>query len=204
MKNLVLLIILFAPFCLSAQKDIAKIVAENNEFRKTMNSEYADSVTSPLTEKDLKIFKQLPFFEIDSTFYIVAEFVKAKKSKPFKMKTTTDREPVYSVYGVASFILKGKKYKLNIYQNHGLMAKEEYKDYLFLPFTDLTNSEETYGGGRFMDLSIPKGDTIVIDFNKAYNPYCAYNYKYSCPIPPSENFIDTKIMAGVIYEQRDH
>lgn len=74
---------------------------------------------------------------------------------------------------------------------------EEYRDYLFLPYTDLTNAIETYGGGRFMDLLIPSGDTIIIDFNKSYNPSCAYNHAYSCPIPPEENDLNIRITAGV-------
>jgi uncharacterized protein (DUF1684 family) len=68
---------------------------------------------------------------------------------------------------------------------------------LFLPFLDNTNGDTTYGGGRYIDLRIPEGDTIEIDFNKAYNPYCAYNSRYSCPIVPRENYLDTNIEAGV-------
>ena len=77
------------------------------------------------------------------------------------------------------------------------MQEEGYEDYLFLPFTDKTNGEETYAGGRYIDLSIPEGDSITIDFNKAYNPYCAYNKKFSCPLVPSVNALDTKVLAGV-------
>ena len=87
--------------------------------------------------------------------------------------------------------------KLNIYQNHRLRKMEKYRNHLFLPFTDLTNGEETYGGGRYIDLSIPDSDTIIIDFNKAYNPYCAYSSTRSCPIPPRENDLDLKVEAGV-------
>ncbi|MDQ3048969.1 MAG: DUF1684 domain-containing protein, partial [Bacteroidota bacterium] len=57
----------------------------------------------------------------------------------------------------------------------------------------------SYGGGRYMDLRIPKGKTITLDFNQAYNPYCAYSTGYSCPIPPKENFLDLKVEAGVSY-----
>jgi uncharacterized protein (DUF1684 family) len=77
------------------------------------------------------------------------------------------------------------------------MRQEEYRDYLFLPFADLTNGEETYGGGRYLDLTIPTGNTILLDFNKAYNPYCAYNPKYSCPLVPKQNRLDIPIIAGV-------
>ena len=113
------------------------------------------------------------------------------------MKTTTNRLPKYEVYGIASFELNGNGYQLNIYQSHRLRETDEYKNYLFLPFNDLTNGDETYGGGRFIDLEIPDNDSIIIDFNKAYNPYCAYNPKYSCPIPPEENDLDVHISAGI-------
>ena len=95
------------------------------------------------------------------------------------------------------FDLKGKPFKLNIYQNQDLIKKEGFEDYLFLPFLDNTNGEESYGGGRYIDMRIPDGDTIIVDFNSAYNPYCAYNEKYSCPIVPRENYLDTEVRAGV-------
>ena len=77
-------------------------------------------------------------------------------------------------------------------------------DHLFLPFTDNTNGVETYGGGRYIDLKIPAGNTINIDFNKAYNPYCAYSDKYSCPIPPPENHLDIEIKAGIKLTDHHH
>jgi uncharacterized protein (DUF1684 family) len=77
------------------------------------------------------------------------------------------------------------------------MQESDYRDYLFLPFIDQTNGEETYGGGRYVDLRIPEGDTLIIDFNKAYNPYCAYNKKYSCPLVPAVNELKTSVTAGV-------
>ena len=86
---------------------------------------------------------------------------------------------------------------MNVYQNLLLRETEEFKDYLFLPFADLTNGEQTYGGGRYIDLSIPDKDSIIINFNTAYNPYCAYNAKYSCPLVPKENHLDYSIEAGV-------
>lgn len=170
---------------------------EIDSFQNHLNAEFANPKESPLTEEDLKNFKGLDFFPADSKFRVLAKFVRTAGGKPFEMKTTTDRKPIYEKYGEVYFEIDGKKFKLNIYQSHKLRETEEYKTYLFLPFTDLTNGDETYGGGRYIDLQIPQGDTIIIDFNKAYNPYCAYNHKYSCPVPPAENHLDIKIMAGV-------
>ena len=113
------------------------------------------------------------------------------------MKTSTDRLPVYLKYGELVFNLKGGPFLLNFYQPPDLIVMEGFEDYLFLPFLDETNGLESYGGGRYIDARIPEGNTIVIDFNKAYNPYCAYNDKYSCPLVPRENYLKTRIEAGV-------
>jgi len=101
------------------------------------------------------------------------------------------------VYGIAKFMLNGKEYSLELYQNPELMQEDGYEDYLFLPYTDLTNGRQTYGGGRYLDLRIPEGNSIILDFNRSYNPYCAYNKKYSCPLVPSVNNLATEVLAGV-------
>tara|TARA_B100000809_G_scaffold256434_1_gene296403 strand:- start:926 stop:1525 length:600 start_codon:yes stop_codon:yes gene_type:complete len=194
MKHL-FLVLLFVSALSCAQDKVP--VAGETEFQREINSEYKDASKSPLKAKDLKTFKGLAFFKFDSTFVVKASFKRTPDEDVFKMKTTTTRLPEYVKYGVASFQINGKFYQLNIYQNQGLIKKKEYKDYLFLPFLDNTNGEESYGGGRYVDMSIPEGDTIDIDFNKAYNPYCAYNERYSCPIVPRENYLDLEVTAGV-------
>ena len=113
------------------------------------------------------------------------------------MKTSTERTPMYKKYGELHFKIDEKSFKLNVYQNLELIQKPGFKDYLFLPFSDQTNGNETYIGGRYLDMRIPKTKTVIINFNKAYNPYCAYNYKYSCPIVPLENDLDIEIKAGI-------
>jgi hypothetical protein len=113
------------------------------------------------------------------------------------MKTSTARLPEYVKYGEFHFTIDNIDYKLNVYQNIDLTKKEGYEDYLFLPFSDLTCGKESYIGGRYIDMRVPKSETIIIDFNTAYNPYCAYNHKYSCPIVPLENDLNIEIRAGV-------
>lgn len=184
--------LLFNCLALVAQPKVTAL-----EFQKNLNKEFADASKSPLSEKDLAAFKALDFFPIDGAFIVNAEFSKSKNEKAFEMKTTTERTPMYVKYGEISFILKEKKFKLNVYRNVELSRKPGFKNYLFLPFSDLTSGEETYIGGRYLDLEIPEGNHITIDFNQAYNPYCAYNYKYSCPIVPLENDLAIKIEAGV-------
>ncbi len=165
--------------------------------QKELNESFADSAQSPLTEEDLKHFKGLDFFPINEKFILTARFVRTKGQKKFGMKTTTSRLPLYKKYGELHFEIDGRTFRLNVYQNLDLKKKPGYADYLFLPFSDLTNGKESYIGGRYLDFRIPDGDTVVLDFNRCYNPYCAYNYKYSCPIVPMENDLDIAIEAGV-------
>ncbi|MFD0977875.1 DUF1684 domain-containing protein [Salinimicrobium gaetbulicola] len=194
MKVIITSFFLCLFFMVNAQKNEKVLAAER--FQKKINKEFKDPAQSPLPEKDRKTFKGLDFFEIDTAFSVVAEFARTPFETPFAMPTTTDRKPIYVKYGELFFKLKGKEYKLNVYQNQH-PKKEEYKDYLFLPFTDLTNGEESYAGGRYIDMTIPRSNRVVIDFNQAYNPYCAYSGEYSCPIPPEENDLDLAVKAGV-------
>jgi uncharacterized protein (DUF1684 family) len=197
-KNYIKHFILFSIFVtvLSCNQGKEPIPGDT-EFQREINAEYKDASTSPLKDKDRKNFKGLEFFKVDSSFVVTAKFERTPDETPFEMKTTTDRLPVYVKYGVITFNLKGNDYQLNVYQNQDVNKKEGFEDYLFLPFLDDTNGEESYGGGRYIDLKIPESDELVIDFNKAYNPYCAYNEKYSCPIVPRENYLALKVEAGV-------
>ncbi len=113
------------------------------------------------------------------------------------MPTSGERKPLYCKVGDLSFNVDEVEVKLPVYQNIELSKGAEYENYLFLPFTDLTNGEETYGGGRYLDLEGPLEGIVELDFNMAYNPYCAYNDRYSCPIPPKENHINVRVEAGV-------
>jgi len=178
--------------------ELPNAVVDILEFQATLNTEYKDPETSPLPDRFRKDFETLDFFEPDTNYVVVAKFKRTPDAVPFKLATTTGRKTEEVLYGIAHFELNGKTHQLEIYQSLDLMDQEAYKDYLFLPFLDNTNGEETYGGGRYIDLTIPdKDDQIVINFNKAYNPYCAYNKKYSCPLVPRQNYVETKVMAGV-------
>ena len=188
-----ILLFLFCSTFVFAQKDLLA----SKKFQTELNQSYADSLKSPLTTEDLNHFKGLDFFPIDEKYIVEATFVRTKKEKAFAMKTTTSRTPLYKKYGELHFSIDGKEFKLNVYQNVDLNKKPGYDDYLFLPFSDLTCGKESYIGGRYVDMRIQKGTIWTIDFNKAYNPYCAYNYKYSCPIVPLENDLDIEILAGV-------
>ncbi len=172
-----------------------QITAE--KFQENLNISFSDSLKSPLTSEDFKNFKGLYFFPIQEKFKVKAQFIRTKKEKKFGMKTTTDRLPQYKKYGELLFEIDTIPLKLNVYQNLDLIKKEGYEKYLFLPFYDQNSGKETYIGGRYLDLQIQDGNVWLLDFNKAYNPYCAYNQKYSCPIVPQENELKIAINAGV-------
>jgi uncharacterized protein len=187
----------FIAFNLPAQTDSVRVMEEIKAFQEELNQEYRDAEKSPLKPEERALFREHEFFTPNLAFRTEAKLVKAKKPQVFKMKTSGTRQPDYRKYGDLHFELNGKSCKLEVYQSVDLAKKEAYKDYLFLPFTDLTTGDETYGGGGYIDLRIPKGKTLILDFNKAYNPYCAYTPGYSCPVPPRENHLDISIEAGI-------
>jgi uncharacterized protein (DUF1684 family) len=164
--------------------------------RRDKNKEFSDTAQSPLSYEQLTNFSGLKYFRPDPDYKVKATFRKTDIPFTFKMKTTTDRAPEYRTFGTITFKLLDTTINLQVYQNVELIKKPGFGDYLFVPFTDETSADDTYGGGRYLDLRIPLSSTIEVDFNKAYNPYCAYNHKYSCPIPPAENHIPLKIKAG--------
>lgn len=197
-RNYIVSIFTIILMLISCTSPLDEAYIESMEtYRAGINKEFADSVSSPLTEEGLVQFQGLDFFPPDPDYFIKARFVPNPDPEAFEMETTTERRPVYVKYGEAHFQLKGEDIILEIYQSDKAKQMEEFKEYLFLPFKDLTNGEETYGGGRYIDLKIPQGDEIMIDFNKAYNPYCAYNHRYSCPVPPKANHLNIRIPAGV-------
>lgn len=195
MKNIIIVILLLATHFSNSQENTE--IIDIKAFQNELNAQFANEKESPLTKEDFGTFESLEFFPIDTAFRVVAKLKYFKNSKPFNMKTTTDRLAVYRVFATATFKIKGVKHVLRIYQSEQLLLSEDYDDHLFLPFTDQSNGSESYGGGRFIDLKIPDKDTIILDFNKAYNPYCAYSGRYSCPIPPKANHLDAEILAGV-------
>ena len=114
------------------------------------------------------------------------------------MKTSANTLQHYFKYGRLNFVLDGKDYHLYVYQSSDLMKTEKYKDYLFVPFTDASTGDESYGSGRYLDFSTTdiKNNTLYLDFNKAYNPSCAYATGFHCPMPPKENLLTVAINAG--------
>lgn len=157
--------------------------------------DFIDNPHSPLKKNDLK---NLHFFNPDSLYQVNAKIELLSDQKPFKIPTSGGQAKVFYRYAKATFNLNGKDLQLTLFKNEIPSSNPKYRDLLFLPFTDETNSKITYGGGRYIDVNqndIKEG-RLTIDFNKAYNPYCAYSHGYQCPIPPEENDLATEINAG--------
>lgn len=186
----------FVLFLMSCTQEKRPILGET-DYQIEQNAKFKDATTSPLTDKDRKDFKGLEFFKFDSIYIVKAALKRTPESEWFNMKTTTERLSKERVFGQLTFEINDESFNLNIYQGEENMQTEGLEDYLFLPFLDDTNGEESYGGGRYIDLRIPESDSITIDFNKAYNPLCVYNEKFSCPIVPRINYLPIEIKAGV-------
>lgn len=163
--------------------------------REGYKADFLKEEKSPLREKDLA---NLHFFDADSTYRVKAKVKILENESIFKMPTYDGSSKMFIRYALLSFNIKGTDYNLYLYKNIALLNNSAYKDYLFLPFTDETNNVTSYSGGRYIDLNTNsiKNNIVEIDFNKAYNPYCAYSDGYKCPIPPNENNLKTTINAG--------
>lgn len=177
--------------------------AQVAEFQQKLNHEFSDPAESPLSAAERAAFKSLPFYPVAYQYCVVAKLVRDSTALPFAMPTSTSRLPMYRKYGELHFELNGQPQRLTVYQSLDLLQKPGFADYLFLPFTDATNGHGSYGGGRYLDLRLPPAGTatVILDFNCAYNPSCAYSHGYSCPIPPAENRLALAIPVSV---QSDH
>ena len=137
-------------------------------------------------------FTELNYFPPDPAYKVSAHLHRIENGEPLKIATTDGGQETYTRYAYAEFTLNGKDFRLLI-----LRAASGDQE-LFIPFADETSGESTYGGGRYLNMEAPTSgqENITIDFNLAYNPYCAYNPKYVCPIPPRENYLNIPIEAG--------
>ncbi len=182
----------FAQVSCEQKKYKSELIAERN----SKNQEFKSEADSPLDSTAKVHFKSLKYYKPSCNWVINARLERFNGTDTIKMKTTTERLPLYIVFGKVIFEIRGITHELTLFQNVGLMNKPGFENYLFLPFTDETNGRETYGGGRYVDVYITDNEYVTIDFNKCYNPYCVYSKKYSCPVPPSGNYLPLKVKAG--------
>ena len=203
MKNPRLITVTLAvllPALLTAQASQDSIAVYNDtivKFRTGKNIKMLYSEGTPLKKEQLASFEGLNYFPPDINYLITAQLLQDTVQETVVMRTSTERAPEYIKYGTVTFTLHGQELTLHAYQSKKLVEVSNGETTLFIPFRDATNGNETYGGGRYVDCEIPaEGSCILLDFNKAYNPYCAYNTRYSCVIPPEENRLQVRIEAG--------
>jgi len=190
MKLITLLFLLIGlnTFAQSYAEQIAK-------HRESYKQDFIKESRSPLKTEDLK---NLHFYDADSNYKVEAKVEILENEKVFKMPTYDGTSKEFYRYAKISFLINHKPLQMTLYKSIALASNPSYKDLLFLPFTDETNNKESYGGGRYIDLNSSdiKDGKIEVDFNKAYNPYCAYSEGYRCPVPPEENDLPLEIKAG--------
>ena len=195
MKKIAFLLCI-CSFSANAQTDSLKAREEIVAFQKKLNDEYKNRGESPLDANAFATFKGHDYFPINLAYRVVAKLEVTPSTPFFSMKTTSSRFSTERIYGYVHFTLVGKEFRLPVYQSKDLMQTAEYADYLFFPFADLTSGSETYPAGRYLDLDLTRTGIYLVDFNRAYNPYCYYNPTYDCPYPPRSNRLQVPIRAG--------
>jgi uncharacterized protein len=165
-----------------------KAISELEQFRADKDDFFAHEDRSPLTSQQQSRFRGLAYFPENPALAVHGKIDRNVQPGVVRMATTKGTEQAYRRYGVVSFEVDGEATQVTLYASDG--GHE-----LFLPFRDATSGKETYEAGRYLDLHA-HGDEVVIDFNYAYNPYCAYNPDWSCPLPPAENWLKVPIRAG--------
>jgi uncharacterized protein (DUF1684 family) len=167
-------------------------IEELLQFRMEKDSFLMASPDSPIKREDRRTFRHLKYYEVNPQFVVKATLHRNESPQHLTITTTTGETRDAVNLGKLEFELFGKLYRLNAYKFTDRRSEGE----LFVPFTDSTSGHETYGAGRYLDLEENETGEYVLDFNKAYNPYCAYNEEYSCPIPPRENRLSLAVTAG--------
>ncbi len=165
--------------------------------RDSIHAAFLDPATSPMQPSEVAAFPGLDYYAVDPAYRVTARFERIEDRKPIKIGTSDGDMRDYRRFGTLHFELEGKPATLTAFQSVIPPEDPAYADHLAVPFKDTTSGETTYGAGRYLDLRIPEDDAVVLDFNKAYAPYCAYSASYSCILPPPENHLNLAVEAGV-------
>ncbi len=173
--------------------DISTYAAQLNKARKEKNKSFRQGENSPLIPTEKASFDSLKYYPASLDFVINATVARNETPDTVTMQMSDNRTEKYLNWGKANFTIDKAAQQLTLY-----LKATGTDSTLFIPFTDLTNGRETYGGGRYLDAPIPKLNVaeLKLDFNAAYNPFCAYNNAYSCPVPPADNRLKIGIPAG--------
>jgi uncharacterized protein (DUF1684 family) len=198
------LIVLFVGLLTTAAVAQTSFVDQLSKHRETYKKDLLAASGGPLTEEGDLAYVQ--FYAPDSTYRITASVERIPNAQPFEMPTYNGKTRPHVAYALLSFRINGKPQQLTLYRNLNAIRLPQFRDYLFLPFKDATSGTETYGGGRYLDLRVGdiQNGQVTLDFNKAYNPYCAFVEGYPCPIPPKNNVLSIPIKAGEKTFEKDH
>jgi uncharacterized protein (DUF1684 family) len=161
--------------------------------RKEKDHWFRESHESPLPLEARHAFTGLPYYPVDPGLRFHARLVPYPEQEVLTFSTSKGSEQSYHRHGFFEVAIEGQIVRLNAYKPVHARGGHEY---LFIPFRDATSGKETYGAGRYLDLPVGGTDTYDLDFNKAYNPYCAYSDDYVCPLPPPENWLAVPVRAG--------
>lgn len=188
-------------FLFPASAQVADTIAIQaiQNFQEELQAHYRDTATSPLKQKAVD-FTSHHFYPINLSYRVEASVKKISGNQTLDFATSSGKIKTYQKYCTLTFHLNDSTYTITAFRS----LNKKYKDHLFIPFTDLTSGNENYGGGRYIDVPVPKGKTLWLDFNLCYFPYCAYTTGYSCPVPPAENFINAYIRAGITGPEEYH
>jgi uncharacterized protein (DUF1684 family) len=148
---------------------------------------------SPLLERDRPVFRGLDYYAVNSNLRFSTKLYRYPSPKQVRLATNTGEIRRGLRYGYFDFRVGDQTCRLQVYRLEDASGSGAS---LFIPFRDSTSGQETYAAGRYIDLEENTSGMYDLDFNRAYNPYCAYNNKYSCPIPPAENTLNVPIRAG--------
>ena len=190
LKRCNFIFIIFIPFFQNA-------TAQNKAYRDSIVSYQQNYInTHEVVGKEER--KYIHFYDIDESYRVKASLERTTDAKGFEMNTSSGLKQRYFRYGLLTFKLHNSILHLFVYQSESLLHQEKFKDYLFVPFGDSTSGFESYGGGRYLEFYISdiKHNRVILDFNKSYNPYCAYASGYNCPLPPVENLLKVPVRAG--------
>lgn len=171
----------------STEPSYAKKVLAHREFTQVS----FQGSNSPLKQKDKDNFKGLNYYNVDSSYKVKAFISWDLNCLPIRLVTDTAIKSLHFPTAALTFKINGKPYSLQGFSRSLKDIKE-----IFIPFYDKTSGKETYGGGRFLDAEIVSNEQVILDFNYAYNPYCAYNSNYICAVPPFSNDLKVEILAG--------
>lgn len=162
------------------------------QFRKEKDEFFRSDLDSPIPPQQRSTFKGLNYYPSQDDYRIQARLQRFDKPEPVLVSTSTGTRQSYLKYGSMEFEVSESRHQLTVFKS----AEDPFARSLFVPFSDQTSGSETYGSGRYLDIEEQGGDSYELDFNFAYNPYCAYNDQFTCPIPPRENHLPVRIDAG--------